>query len=64
MVSVLPDHHGTTDLFSTLEHYRKVFYQKSNNDWFKSETKAYIVEEKSNIEEVKTKQDKLAPSIL
>lgn len=28
----------------------------SNNDWFKSETKAYIVEEKSTIEEVKTKQ--------
>ena len=53
----LASHHGTTDLFSTLEHYRKVFLpEKSNNDWFKSETKAYIVEEKSNIEEVKTKQ--------
>lgn len=53
----LASHHGTTDLFSTLEHYRKVFLpEKSNNDWFKSETKAYIVEEKSTIEEVKAKQ--------
>lgn len=53
----LASQHGTTDLFSTLEHYRKVFLpEKSNNDWFKSETKAYIVEEKSNIEEVRTKQ--------
>ena len=53
----LANHHGTTDLFSTLEHYRKVFLPNtSNNDWFKSETKAYIVEEKSTIEEVKTKQ--------
>ena len=53
----LANNHGTTDLFSTLEHYRKVFLpEKSNNDWFKSETKAYIVEEKSTIEEVKTKQ--------
>ena len=53
----LASHHGTKDLFSTLEHYRKVFLpEKNNNDWFKSETKAYIVEEKSTIEEVKTKQ--------
>lgn len=53
----LANQHGTTDLFSTLEHFRKVFLpEKSNNDWFKSETKAYIVEEKSTIEEVKTKQ--------
>lgn len=54
----LANHHGTTDLFSTLEHYRKVFLPNtSNNDWFKSETKAYIVEEKSNIAEVKAKQE-------
>lgn len=53
----LANHHGTKDLFSTLEHYRKVFLpEKSNNDWFKSETKAYIVEEKSTIKEVKAKQ--------
>ena len=54
----LASQHGTTDLFSTLEHYRKVFLPNtSNNDWFKSETKAYIVEEKSNIAEVKAKQE-------
>lgn len=53
----LASQHGTTDLFSTLENYRKVFLPNtSNNDWFKSETKAYIVEEKSTIEEVKKKQ--------
>ena len=53
----LANQHGTTDLFSTLENYRKVFLPTtSNNDWFKSETKAYIVEEKSTIEEVKAKQ--------
>ena len=56
----LANQHGTTDLFSTLENYRKVFLpEKSNNDWFKSETKAYIVEEKSTIEEVKTKQEQV-----
>ena len=56
----LASHHGTTDLFSTLENYRKAFLpEKSNNDWFKSETKAYIVEEKSTIEEVKTKQEQV-----
>ncbi|MDS3097389.1 immunoglobulin A1 protease [Streptococcus pneumoniae] len=53
----LASHHGTTDLFSTLGNYRKVFLpDKTNNNWFKSQTKAYIVEEKSNIEEVKMKQ--------
>lgn len=53
----LASHHGTTDLFSTLGNYRKVFLpDKTNNNWFKSQTKAYIIEEKSNIEEVKTKQ--------
>ena len=54
----LANHHGTTDLFSTLEHYRKVFLPNtSNNDWFKSQTKAFIVEEKSTIAEVKAKQE-------
>lgn len=39
----LASHHGTTDLFSTLENYRKVFLpDKTNNNWFKSQTKAYI----------------------
>ena len=54
----LASHHGTTDLFSTLENYRKVFLPKtSNNDWFKKQTKAFIVEEKSTISEVKAKQE-------
>ena len=55
----LASHHGTKDLFGTLENYRKVFLpNKTNNDWFKSQTKALIVEEKSNIPEVKAKQEK------
>ena len=54
----LASHHGTTDLFSTLENYRKVFLPTtSNNDWFKKQTKAFIVEEKSTIAEVKAKQE-------
>ena len=54
----LASHHGTTDLFSTLENYRKVFLpHTSNNDWFKKQTKAFIVEEKSTIAEVKAKQE-------
>lgn len=53
----LASHHGTTDLFSALETYRKVFLPNtSNNDWFKKQTKAFIVEEKSTIAEVKAKQ--------
>ena len=55
----LASHHGTKDLFNTLENYRKVFLPNtSNNEWFKSQTKALIVEEKSNIPEVKAKQEK------
>ena len=54
----LASHHGTTDLFSMLENYRKVFLPNtSNNDWFKKQTKAFIVEEKSTIAEVKAKQE-------
>ena len=54
----LASHHGTTDLFSTLENYRKIFLPNtSNNDWFKKQTKAFIVEEKSTIAEVKAKQE-------
>ncbi|MFR6759378.1 immunoglobulin A1 protease [Streptococcus pneumoniae] len=53
----LASHHGTTDLFSALETYRKVFLPNtSNNDWFKKQTKTFIVEEKSTIAEVKAKQ--------
>ncbi|HEV0398813.1 TPA: peptidase M26, partial [Streptococcus pneumoniae] len=37
--------------------YRKVFLPTtSNNEWFKAQTKAYIVEEKSSIPEVSKKQ--------
>ena len=55
----LASHHGTKDLFNTLENYRKVFLPNtSNNEWFKSQTKALIVEEKSNIPEVKANQEK------
>ena len=55
----LASHHGTKDLFNTLENYRKVFLPNtSNNDWFKTQTKAYIVEEKSNIPEVRANQEK------
>ena len=55
----LASHHETKDLFNTLENYRKVFLPNtSNNDWFKTQTKAYIVEEKSNIPEVRANQEK------
>ena len=55
--ALLTNNYGTKDLFSALEGYRKAFApHQTNNEWFKSETKAYIVEEKSTIEEVKTKQ--------
>ena len=56
----LASHYGTKDLFNTLENYRKVFLPNtSNNDWFKTQTKAYIVEEKSNISEVRANQEKV-----
>ncbi|NIB75174.1 YSIRK-type signal peptide-containing protein [Streptococcus pseudopneumoniae] len=56
--ALLTNNYGTKDLFSSLEGYRKAFAPtQTNNDWFKSQTKAYIVEEKSDIEEVKTKQE-------
>ncbi|WP_277592870.1 ZmpA/ZmpB/ZmpC family metallo-endopeptidase, partial [Streptococcus sp. DD11] len=56
--SSLAASHAAKDLFSTLEAYRKVFLpNKTNNEWFKEQTKAYIVEEKSTIPEVKAKQE-------
>ena len=49
--------YGTESLFKALEGYRKVFLPTtSNNDWFKKQSKAYIVEEKSTIPEVSSKQ--------
>lgn len=57
--TLLTNNYGTKDLFSALEGYRKAFAPtQTNNDWFKSQTKAYIVEEKSNILEVKANQEK------
>jgi len=41
-----------------LEKYRKAFVpDKTNNEWFKEQTKAYIVEEKSTIKEVSDKYE-------
>ena len=56
---LLSKNYGTNSLFDTLEKYRKVFVpNKTNNEWFKEQTKAYIVEEKSNIKEIREKQEK------
>lgn len=57
---LLSKNYGTETLFKALEGYRKVFLPTtSNNDWFKTQSKAYIVEEKSTIEEVREKQGKV-----
>ena len=54
----LANNNATKDLFSTLVNYREVFIpNKTNNQWFKEQTKAYIVEEKSAIDEVRVKQE-------
>ena len=54
---LLSKNYGTKGLFKALEGYRKVFLPNvSNNDWFKTQSKAYIVEEKSTIPEVSSKQ--------
>ena len=54
----LANNNGTKELFSTLVNYREVFLpHKTNNQWFKEQTKAYIVEEKSAIDEVRVKQE-------
>ena len=56
---LLSKNYGTKGLFKALEGYRKVFLPNvSNNDWFKTQSKAYIVEEKSTIPEVSEKQSK------
>ena len=58
--ALLTNNYGTKDLFSALEGYRKAFAPtQTNNEWFKSQTKAYIVEEKSNIPEVRANQEKV-----
>ena len=56
----LANNNGTKNLFSTLANYREVFLpNKTNNQWFKEQTKAYIVEEKSAIDEVRVKQEQV-----
>ena len=58
--ALLTNNFGTKDLFSALEGYRKAFApHQTNNEWFKSQTKALIVEEKSNIPEVRANQEKV-----
>ncbi|WP_455167659.1 ZmpA/ZmpB/ZmpC family metallo-endopeptidase [Streptococcus sp.] len=54
---LLSKSYKTNNLFDALEKYRKAFVpDKTNNEWFKEQTKAYIVEEKSTIKEVSDKQ--------
>ena len=56
---LLAKNYKTTNLFDALEKYRQAFVPgKTNNEWFKEQTKAYIVEEKSTIKEVSDKQSK------
>ena len=56
--ALLTNNYSTKDLFSALEVYRKAFApHQTNNEWFKSQTKALIVEEKSNIPEVRANQE-------
>ena len=56
----LANNNATKDLFSMLANYREVFLpNKTNNQWFKEQTKAYIVEEKSAIDEVRLKQEQV-----
>lgn len=60
---LLSKNYGTESLFKALEGYRKVFLPNiTNNDWFKKQSKAYIVEEKSTIPEVSEKQSKAGTS--
>ena len=57
--ALLTNNYSTKDLFSALEVYRKAFApHQTNNEWFKSQTKSLIVEEKSNIPEVRANQEK------
>ena len=49
---------GKRGLFNYLEGYRQLFLpDKSNNEWLKTNTKAYIVEAKSDIAEARQLQD-------
>ena len=55
--STLASLKGEDSVFDFVEAYRRLFLpNKTNNEWFKDNTKAYIVEAKSDIEEVREKQ--------
>ncbi|MGC4388946.1 ZmpA/ZmpB/ZmpC family metallo-endopeptidase, partial [Streptococcus suis] len=49
---------GKSTVFDLVESYRKVFSpNKTDNQWFKDNTKAYIVEMKSQVPEALEKQN-------
>ena len=56
--SSLSEATGKRGLFNYLEGYRQLFLPyKSNNEWLKTNTKAYIVEAKSDVAEARQLQD-------
>ena len=56
--SSLSEANGKRGLFNYLENYRQLFLPyKTNNEWLKTNTKAYIVESKSDIAEARKLQD-------
>ena len=56
--SSLSEATGKRGLFNYLENYRQLFLPyKTNNEWLKTNTKAYIVESKSDIAEARKIQD-------
>ena len=59
--SLLAPLKGEDTVFDFVEAYRKLFLpNKTNNQWFKNNTKAHIVEIKSEIPEVRKKQEEAA----
>ena len=56
--SSLSEATGKRGLFNYLENYRQLFLPyKTNNEWLKTNTKAYIVESKSDVTEARQLQD-------
>ena len=59
--SLLAPLKGEDTVFDFVEAYRKLFLpNKTNNEWFKNNTKAHVVEVKSEIPEVRKKQEEAA----
>ena len=59
--SLLAPLKGEETVFDFVEAYRKLFLpNKTNNEWFKNNTKAHVVEVKSEIPEVRKKQEEAA----